>query len=175
MRFGADKRDRARRGFRWRDLAAIACCLVVLSACGPGIDLEEALEVSDLTGGWYDVGVVAGRNKLVPTVSFNLRKTIDREIRPLSLNIAFRRLTEEGEVEMDDVFLQRVEFAEGDQTGQLVVRSETGYTAEPPQSRAEMLQHSGFQDVRAIIFAKRGGPHWTEVARYDLPRQLLTK
>ena len=32
-----------------------------------------------------------------------------------------------------------------------------------------------FRDVRAIIFAKHSSANWVELARYDLPRQILTK
>ena len=51
------------------------------------VDLKQALQVTDLTGGWLDGGIVDGKNKLVPTVSFRVRKNIDQAIRPISLNV----------------------------------------------------------------------------------------
>ena len=33
----------------------------------------EALEVTDVSTGWYDAGVVDGKNKLVPSLTFRLR------------------------------------------------------------------------------------------------------
>jgi hypothetical protein len=154
------------------------CILLSLlcGGCGPAIDLKQALQVTDLSGGWYDAGIVNGKNKLVPSVTFRLRKNTDQEIRYLSLNVVFRRITgPESEEALDDVYLQRVEFTEGNQTAPLVMRPETGYTGDPPQSRREMLQNSEFRDVRAVISAKQSGPNWVELARYEVPRQLLTQ
>jgi hypothetical protein len=37
-----------------------------------------------------------------------------------------------------------------------------------------MLQNPKFQDMRAIIFARQSSSNWVELARYDLPRQVLT-
>jgi hypothetical protein len=55
------------------------------------------------------------------------------------------------------------------------VRPEHGYTGDPPQTRAEMLQHSQFQDVRARVFGKQSSTTWVEMLTYDLPRVLITK
>jgi hypothetical protein len=57
----------------------------------------------------------------------------------------------------------------------LTLRSESGYTGDPPQTRAQMLQNTHFQDLRAVIFAKHSSSNWVEVARYDIPRTLLTQ
>jgi len=70
------------------------------------------------------------------------------------------------------VFKQSVPF-NGNQTDLLTVRASAGYTADPPQSRADILKHSQFQDVRVHIFAKHSSSQWVEVAQFDLPRQLL--
>ena len=57
----------------------------------------------------------------------------------------------------------------------MTLRTDSGYTGDPPQTRAEMLQHQQFQDLRVIIFAKHSSSNWVELARYDLPRTLLTR
>jgi hypothetical protein len=38
-----------------------------------------------------------------------------------------------------------------------------------------MLKHGQFQDMRAVIFARQTSSNWVELARYDLPRQVLTR
>lgn len=150
--------------------------LLVLAALAAGcrsLNIGEAVTATDLTGGWYDDGVVDGRNRLLPSVSFRLEKSTNEEIGPLALNVLFKRLVSGEEQEWEDVYLQRVEFTEGNRTRLLTVRPANGYTADPPQSRAEMLQHSEFVDVRAIILARQGST-WIELGRLDLPRTLIT-
>ena len=144
------------------------------AGCGASVDLKQALQVTDITGGWYDAGVVDGKNKLVPTVTFRVKKTADVNVRPLSLNVLFRAIDgKESEIDQD-VFVQSVTF-EGDTTAPLNVRAPNGYTADAPQTRAEMLRHTQFRDMRAIIYAKHSSSTWVELARYDIPRQLVTK
>jgi len=129
---------------------------------------QAAVEVTDVSSGWFDAGVVNGQNKLVPSVTFKIRKKTDAELSSVSLNLLFKR---EGEdAPYDEVFLQRVAF-----NGEPVtVRAETGYTADPPQSRADMLQHSVFRDVSVQIFAKQSSAQWVELQRVSVPRRVLT-
>jgi hypothetical protein len=148
--------------------------LMLLAGCGPSIDIKQTLAVTDLSGGWYDAGIKDGKNKLVPSLTFRITKNIEDDVRPLSLNIAFKRLTGAGEEDFDDVYLQSVEF-QGNETAPVTVRPETGYTGDPPQTRAQMLENSEFKDMRAIVFAKHSSSNWVELARFDLPRTLITK
>jgi hypothetical protein len=138
------------------------------SGCTEPVDLKAAVEVTDVSSGWFDAGVVNGQNKLVPSVTFKIRKKTDAELSSVSLNLLFKR---EGEdAPYDEVFLQRVAF-----NGEPVtVRAETGYTADPPQSRADMLQHSVFRDVSVQIFAKQSSAQWVELQRVSVPRRVLT-
>jgi hypothetical protein len=161
-----------------RPAAVVAVLLLALglaSACGPKIDVKQAIRITDISGGWYDAGIKDGKNKLVPSVTFRVTKTIDADIRPLSLNLAFKKITPQGEEDFDDVFVQSVAFPEGNVSAPLTLRSESGYTGDPPQTRAQMLQNTHFQDLRAVIFAKHSSSNWVEVARYDIPRTLLTQ
>ena len=151
------------------------------SSCGETVDFKQALQVTDLSGGWYDAGIVDGKNKLVPLVRFRIRKQPDARLRAVDVNVHFKfvapdaRDSKEAETELDDVFLQKLEFSEGNQTALLTVQADTGFTADPPQTRAEMLAHRLFRDVRARIFAKQSSTTWVELASHDLPRVLITK
>jgi hypothetical protein len=156
--------------------AALLLALAALtSGCGPGVDLKQSLHLTDLSGGWFDAGIVGGKNKLQPSVTFRLTKTVDDTIRPLALNVAFKKITPQGEEDFDDVFVQSVDFAEGNRTAPLTVRTETGVTGDAPQTRAEMLKHPQFQDLRVVVFAKHSSSNWVELVRYDIPRTLLTR
>src|SRR6185436_19860490 len=129
---------------------------------GKPVDLKQAIQVSDLATGWYDAGIVDGKNKLVPSVTFRLKKPADANV-SLSLNVVFK---EDGATEdWDDVFVQQVKFADGSQTSPLTVRPEKGYTGDPPQSRSDMLNNSRFRDLTAQIFAKQNSTQWIELQR----------
>jgi hypothetical protein len=153
-------------------LLALAVLPLGLGGCTRSVDLKQALEITDATGGWFDAGVVAGKNKLVPSVTFRLRKTGDADIDSVSVNALFRA-ADGAESPLDnDMFVQNVKF-EDHQTPPVVIRSENGYTADPPQSRADMLKNSQFRDMRVQIFVKHGASQWTELGRIDVRRTLL--
>jgi hypothetical protein len=144
------------------------------AACGKSVDLKQALEVADVTTGWFDVGVVSGRNKIVPYVKFTLRKRSPVDLDRVSINALFRA-ADGKESELDsDVFVQRVDF-QGAETAPTAIRAENGYTADPPQSRADMLKHSQFRDMRVQILVKQGSTQWTDLGWFDIKRQLITQ
>jgi hypothetical protein len=164
---------------------APALLLVATAAagCSKPVDLKQALQVTDTVTGYHDAGVVDGKNKIVPSVTFRLKKSTDDSLRPLSLNIAFKKLPPAGtavppgspaEEEWDEKFVQSVPF-EGNETAPLTFQASAGYTAEPPQTRADILKHRLFQDVRVHIFAKHSASQWVEIASLDVPRQLLAQ
>jgi hypothetical protein len=163
---------------------APALVLAVLTAgCSGPIDLKQVLQVTEVAGGYHDVGIVDGRNKLVPRITFRIKKSTEDGLRPLSLNLAFKQLPKPGvavppgspaEAEWDEVFVQNVAF-EGNQTATVVIETKAGYTGDPPQSRADILKHSQFQDVRVHIFAKHSASQWVEIATFDIPRQVLAQ
>lgn len=164
-------------------VVVLAAVPVALAGCSKPVDLKQSLQVTELSGGYHDAGVVDGRNKVVPSITFRLKKSTDDSLRPLSVNIVFKQLPKSGvpvapgqpgENEWDEVYKQSVPFS-GNQTDLLTVRASAGYTGDPPQSRADILKHSQFQDVRVHIFAKHSSSQWVEIAQYDLPRQLLTQ
>jgi len=142
------------------------------SACSKPVDLKQSVQIADVTAGWFDAGIQEGKNKLVPSVTFRLKKTPDAGLSSLSLNLVFQA---EGSTEhFDDVFVQRVAF-NGNETEPITVRSKFGYTGDPPQSRAEMLKNSHFRDMNVQVFAKESAAQWVELHRLTIPRQLLTR
>lgn len=164
-------------------VALVAILPLVAAGCSGPVDLKQTLQVSDVSGGYFDAGIVDGRNKIVPTITFRIKKSTEDSLRPLSVNIVFKQLPKPGtaappgpppENDFDEVFKQSVPF-NGSQTDLLTVRATAGYTGDPPQSRAEMLKHSQFQDMRVHIFAKHSSSQWVEIAQFDVPRQILTQ
>jgi hypothetical protein len=150
----------------------VAVYVLALAGCSSQVDLKQAIQVSDVTAGWFDAGVVDGKNKLVPSVSFRLRNVSDTNVDAAALNIVFTFV--DNSDEQDSIFVQRVPF-DNKQTEQITVRSQTGFTGEPPQSRADMLQNSSFRDIEAAIFVRQTSNQWIELHRTRLERQLLTR
>ena len=151
-------------------------CLVALaasSACTKPVDLKQVLRVLDVSTGWFDAGIVNAKNKLVPSVTFRLKNSSGRDVSSMALNVVFKR---EGETDhWDDVFVQRVAFGDNGETAPITVRTENGYTGDPPQTRLEMLKHTDFRDMEIQIFGKQGGSQWIELHRARIARQLLTE
>ena len=161
--------------------AALLALLAPAWGCSKPVDLKQALQLTDVASGYFDAGIVDGKNKLVPSVSFRLKKSVDDSLRPLSVNVSFKQLPQAGtavapgspaESDWDEVFLQSVPF-QGNQSEVLTFKAKNGYTGDPPQSRADMLKNRYFQDVRVRIFAKHSASQWVEIATLDIPRQLL--
>ena len=78
----------------WLIALLVAACSF---GCGPTVDLSTALQLSDVSTGWHDAGVVDGKNKLVPSVTFKLKNASDQSLTSLQVNALFRRVTEADE------------------------------------------------------------------------------
>ena len=166
---------------RGRLVATLLFPIALLAAsCSQPVDFKQTLKVTDVSGGWFDFGIIDGKNKLVPSLTFKVTKPADVRIRSLSLNVHFKKIVDpskpgiEGEEEFDEVFLQTVEF-NGTETKLLTVRPTTGFTGDAGLSRTDMLEHRLFQDVRARVFAKQSSTTWVEIVAFDIPRTVLTK
>jgi hypothetical protein len=148
-----------------------ACAFLLAASCSSNVDLKQHVQVTDVSTGWYDAGVVDGKNKLVPSLTFKLRRPPDVKVPAVSLNLVFKAA--DGR-EHDDVFVQRVTFNDNGETDPITVRSQTGYTGDPPQSRAEMLKNAHFVDMDVEIFARQTSAQWIPLHKVRLSRQLLT-
>lgn len=166
-----------------RNLAPAVVVALLASSCSSPVDLKQALQLTEVSSGYFDAGIVDGKNKLVPSVTFRVKKSVADSLRPLSINVSFKQLPpagtavapgSPGESDWDEVFLQSVPF-EGDQSAPLTFKAKNGYTGDPPQSRADMLKNRYFQDVRVHVFAKHSASKWVEIATLDIPRQVLTQ
>jgi hypothetical protein len=152
-------------------LAAAVLSLVTSAACGPGVDLAKTLEVTSVFTGWYDQGVVGGKNKLVPSITFQLHNKGTAVVSRVQLLVSFWKTSDDGEWDSALVTgIGSTSLAPGMSTDPLVVRATIGYTFEQP--RAEIFSHSQFQDVTAKIFAKRSDK-FVPLGEFKLDRRLL--
>jgi hypothetical protein len=148
---------------------------VVCAACGPAVDLTKGLQIEIVNTGWFDLGIVNGQTKLVPTVTFRLKNVSDQRLGTLQVNVLFRRLNENDEWGSGFVTAAGSEgLAPGATTAPITIKSQLGYTGSD-QSRQEMLQNSHFVDAKVELAAKYGSTQWARVGTYPITRQLLTK
>lgn len=156
-------------------LAVLTLTLAPLAGgCRRGIDPVAALEPVEVVTGWFDAGIVEGKNKLVPSISLKLRNKSSEPIRSVQVNAVFRRVGEqETWGEHFAWAVQREPLAPGEMTRELVLRSALGYTGEQP--RMQMLQNREFIDAKADIFLKQGSRVWAKLAEFQIDRQLLTQ
>jgi len=153
----------------------IVCLGLVTVAAGcRAREVEKDLVLTDIHTGWYDVGVVDGQNKLVPTITLRLQNVSSEPIARVQLNAVFRRQGEQQE--WDAHFVRGIGpdgLAPGATGEALVLRSDRGYLG--PQSRLQMLQNTEFVDARVEIFGKHGSRNWVKIGDYTIDRQLLTE
>lgn len=154
--------------------ALVLALIAAAAACGPSVDVKQALEVTDVVTGWYDAGLVEGnKNKLVPRVSFRIRNASSQRVSSVQLNAVFRVV---GDVqELGSMFVRGIGpegLEPGQSTDTFSLQSSLGYTGEQP--RLQMLQHEQFQDAQVEIFAKPGSGQWVKLAEHTIDRQLLT-
>ena len=183
--------------------AVLACALstvLAASACTP-LDVQAALDVTDLTTGWLDVGLDdLGRNKLVPAISFRVENVSEDGTGMLQLNAVFRRclVLYQGQPEPEDPVSPADEEAgtclaedqewgsapliraagregldPGAGAGPFTMESGLGYTGQ--QSLAEMIGHRDFVDVKIELFVKHRADQWAKLGEFPIERRLLTQ
>jgi hypothetical protein len=153
----------------------IALLAAAAFGCGPKVDLTTGLQVTDVSTGWADAGIVDGQNKLVPSISFTLKNVSDKSLVALDLNAKFYRVTEPTiDWDTDMVNIAGSEgFAAGASSKRLTIDSKQGYKG--TDSRVEMLKNSQFVDAKVAIFAKYSNTSWVRLGDYDVPRQLIAR
>ena len=160
-------------GLRRLALLPAIVLAAALAACEQR-EVEKVLKVTDIQTGWYDVGIVDGQNKIVPSVSFHLQNVSDEPIQSVQVNAVFRAVDDDRA--WGDRLIRGIGpngLAPGTTGGTLVVRSPRGYTS--TESRATMLKHAGFVDVKVDLFARHGSRTWMKIGEHQIERRLLTE
>ena len=156
-------------------VAVLAALLLALAAgnaaCGPEVDLSQALEVTEVFSGYYDDGIKNGSNHLLPSITFRLHNRTASSIRSVELMLGF--WAEGADGELDNVLTHGIAGSAlpgGASTDQITVRTTVGYAQEGP--RAELFNHRLFRDVTAKMFAKHGGKLY-RLGEFKVERRLI--
>ena len=154
-------------------LAACLVCAVLVAGC-QSREVEKDLTITDVRTGWYDVGIVDGMNKIVPSITFKLKNVSSESISRVQINAVFRQLGDDKA--WGAPFVRGIGpdgLAPGATGELLVLRNDRGYTS--TEGRLKMLQNSQFVDARVQIFGKHGSRTWARMGEFQIDRQLLTE
>jgi hypothetical protein len=153
-------------------LAALA-----LSACSSKpLDLPTALQITDVTTGYFDAGIVeGGKNKIVPTISFRLKNVTAESIASVQVIAKFNVIGDPEELGSGPYVpaIGPDGLAAGQTTKALVMKTNLGYTSEVP--RTAMFSHSMFKDVQVELFGKYHAQQFQKLGTFKIARQLLTR
>jgi hypothetical protein len=155
-------------------MTCLAAAVGLPSACARNRDLTKDLRITDVQTGWFDAGIEAGQNKLVPSVSLRLENVSQEEISRVEVLAQFHRGPE------SDIWGEHFVPAigpsglpPGERGALLVLRSPRGYTGS--DSRLKMLENKAFVDARVEIRGKQGSQLWVKLGEYPIERQLLVE
>lgn len=150
--------------------------VLALSLSGAGctqVDLEKALNVTDVFTGWYDFGPVGEANKLVPSFSFKLQNNGDAALNRVMLLVSF---WESGATDESDsktiTGIGPDSLGPGASTQPILVRSDVGYTLESPQTKDDLFMHGRFKDFSVRLFARRSG-RLISLGEFPIDRRII--
>jgi hypothetical protein len=159
-----------------RGLALFLSLAVLASACGgPAVDLKQGLKIDIVDTGWFDAGIVDGKNKLVPAVSFKVTNVSNQKLVSLQMMASFFRVSDTSS-EWGNSLLNVAGsegLAPGATTPTLTIKSPLGYTGTDP--RADMLKNAHFVDAMVKLVAKHAATQWTHIREVPVERKLITQ
>jgi len=154
-------------------LAAAALALVASPACGPEVDLAKSVQIVTVSSGYYDMGVVDGKSKIVPEAIVAVKNIGSRNLPGFQMSATFWRSGDDAEkAEKIVPHLVAKDLAPGATSESIVLRSDFGYT--PEMSRAEAFASSYFKDFTAKVFGKVGG-RIAKLGELTIERKILPK
>jgi hypothetical protein len=154
--------------------AVLFLASLATAGCARTRNVEDDLKLVDVKTGWYDAGIVAGQNKIVPSITLKLQNVSDESISRVQVWAVFRRADEDKT--WGEHFVRAIgpEGLDSGKVGKaLVLRSTLGYTG--AQSRAQMLQNREFVDAKVNVFGKHGSRTWIKMGEYTVERHLLSE
>lgn len=143
----------------WRlpTLALVGLSLVAGSACGKYPDLKSNLKVVNVLSGYYDDGVTpGGENRLLPSVTFQLKNEGDEPLSNIDLALSFWEVGADGENDSKQIRGIEGTALEPGATGEsITVRASIGYTS--PAARADFFSLGRYRGFVVKVFAKYRG------------------
>jgi hypothetical protein len=138
-------------------LALAAIGFVAAAACGKSPDLKNHLKIENAITGYFDDGPTANHeNRLLPSITFQLKNETDESLSYIDLAVDFWQNGDDGPKDSKIVAGVSGKALEPGQTSEsLTIHSSIGYTL--PGPRADIFTNSLFKGFVAKIYAKSHG------------------
>jgi hypothetical protein len=154
----------------------LAAALAVSACVSKPVDLTKALQVTEVSSGYFDAGIVEGnKNKIVPTISFRVKNVSNESIASVQVIAKFNVINDPEELGSAP-YVSAIGpdgLPPGQTSPPVVMKTNLGYTSEA--ARASMFSHSAFKDVQVEIFGKHRAQKFQLLGRFKIDRQLLTR
>jgi hypothetical protein len=146
--------------------------LIATAACGPEANLATDLKLVPTISGYYDDGITpAKENRILPSITFQLRNDGKLPITNVDLVVAYWPVGADGELDSKQVRGIGSKALEPGATSEtLTVRASVGYTHAGP--RVDMFTNSLFKGFIVKVFAKRSGKT-TKLGEFPIEARLL--
>jgi hypothetical protein len=154
-------------------VAALAGGVIVTSACGPEVDLAKSVQLVDVTSGYYDMGIINGKTKIVPEAIVHVKNVSDRTLPGFQMSTSYWLVGDDGM--KDESMVQHLvakDLAPGATSEAILLRANFGFT--PEMSRAEAFNSSYFRDFNMKVFGKIGG-RIAKLGEVNVERKILPK
>ena len=154
-------------------VAAVSLALAGSSACGPEVDLAKSVQLVDITSGYYDMGIVNGKSKIVPQAIVHVKNVGSSALPGFQMSSSYWLVGDDGM--KDENLVQHLvakDLAPGATSEAILLRANFGFT--PEMSRAEAFNSSYFRDFTMKIFGKIGG-RIAKLGEVTVERKILPK
>ena len=130
--------------------------LIATAACGPQPDLATDLKFAPTISGYYDDGITPAKmNRILPSITFQLKNEGKLPITNVDLGVAFWQTGADGEARPKQIRgIGSAALEPGATSETMTVRSTVGYTHEGP--RADMFTNSPSTKVSSSRFSPSG-------------------
>lgn len=139
-----------------RALAAfVVASAVVTAACGSS-DLSKDVQVTVASSGYYDLGVIDGKTKIVPGASVRVKNIGTAPLDGFQISASFWLAGDDGmKDEIQLMSLVAKGLAPGAESEPILLKASHGYTLDVPRSQA--FQNSLYRDFTIRVLGKSGG------------------
>ena len=139
--------------------------------CGPQPNLATDLKFQPTLTGYADEGIVNGLNKIVPSITFQLKNEGHLPITNVDLTVSFWQVGADGETDSKVIRgIGNDALVPGATSETITVKASVGYTHEGP--RVDMFTNSLFKGFIVKVFAKRAGKT-TRLGEFPVEARLL--
>jgi len=138
-------------------LGVTTLALIAAAACGKYPDLKNNLKIVNVLSGYHDAGITPDhQNKLVPSITFQLKNDGPDALSYIDLAVDYWQLGDDGPLDSKIVpGIGRQSLQPGQTSESITIRAEHGYQS--PAARLNFFTNSLFKGFTAKVYAKFRG------------------